>query len=45
VGDASALARPIQSNFVFGSMQVIAQCPFVKAYIGKHPDYPDLLNA
>jgi predicted GNAT family acetyltransferase len=24
---------------------VIAQCPFVKAYIDKHPDYADLLKA
>jgi predicted GNAT family acetyltransferase len=25
-------------------LKVIAQCPFVKAYIEKHPDYADLLN-
>jgi predicted GNAT family acetyltransferase len=24
---------------------VIAQCPFVKACIDKHPDYADLLQA
>jgi predicted GNAT family acetyltransferase len=24
-------------------LKVIAQCPFVKAYIDKHPDYADLL--
>ena len=28
-----------------GRLKVIAQCPFVKAYIEKHPDYADLLNA
>jgi uncharacterized protein len=26
-------------------LKVIAQCPFVKAYIEKHPDYDDLLKA
>jgi predicted GNAT family acetyltransferase len=26
-------------------LKVIAQCPFVKAYIEKHPDYADLLKA
>jgi predicted GNAT family acetyltransferase len=25
-------------------LKVIAQCPFVKAYIDKHPDYSDLLK-
>ncbi len=25
--------------------RVVAQCPFVKAYIGKHSDYQDLLAA
>ena len=25
-------------------LKVIARCPFVKAYIEKHPDYADLLN-
>ena len=27
-----------------GGMQVIAECPFVKAWIGKHPEYKDLLK-
>jgi predicted GNAT family acetyltransferase len=26
-------------------MQVIADCPFVKAWIGKHPEYKDLLKS
>jgi predicted GNAT family acetyltransferase len=26
-------------------LKVIAQCPFVKAYIGKHAEYADLLKA
>lgn len=25
-------------------LKVIAQCPFVKGWIGKHPDYADLLQ-
>jgi predicted GNAT family acetyltransferase len=25
--------------------KVIADCPFVKAWIGKHPEYKDLLQA
>ena len=25
-------------------LKVVAQCPFVKAYIDKHPDYADLLK-
>jgi uncharacterized protein len=25
-------------------LKVIAQCPFVKSYIDKHPDYADLLK-
>ena len=25
-------------------LKVIAQCPFVKAYIDKHPDYADLVK-
>ncbi len=26
-------------------LKVIAQCPFVKGWIGKHPDYADLLKS
>ena len=26
-------------------LKVIAECPFVKAYIEKHPEYADLLKA
>jgi predicted GNAT family acetyltransferase len=26
-------------------LKVIAQCPFVKGYIDKHPEYADLLKA
>lgn len=27
------------------NLKVVAQCPFVKAWIGKHPAYADLLEA
>ena len=26
-------------------LKVVAQCPFVKGWIGKHPEYADLLQA
>jgi hypothetical protein len=26
-----------------GSRKVVATCPFIKGWIGKHPDYEDLL--
>ena len=26
-------------------LRVVPQCPFVKAWIGKHPEYKDLLKA
>jgi hypothetical protein len=26
-------------------LKVVAQCPFVKAYIDKHPEYADLLKS
>jgi len=26
-------------------LKVIAECPFVKAYIEKHPEYADLLKS
>jgi hypothetical protein len=28
-----------------GGVKVIADCPFVKAWIGKHPEYKDLLKS
>jgi uncharacterized protein len=27
------------------ALKVIPQCPFVKAWIGKHPEYKDMLKA
>jgi uncharacterized protein len=45
--------RGIGSKLVQGALdqvrdsgwRVIAECPFVKAWIGKHPEYKDLLSA
>jgi predicted GNAT family acetyltransferase len=45
--------RGIGSFLVQGALQkvraeglrVVPQCPFVKAWIGKHPEYKDLLKA
>ena len=37
--------RGIGSILVQGALdQVIAECPFVKAWIGKHTEYKDLLQ-
>lgn len=45
-GVGSALARfaldAVRSD---GTRQVVPQCPFMKAWIGKHPDYQDLVHA
>lgn len=51
VPDALA-GRGVGSKLVKGALdqvrgrglKVVAQCPFVKAYIEKHPDYTDLLK-
>ena len=45
--------RGIGSSLVQGALEkvraeglkVVPQCPFVKAWIGKHPEYKDLLKA
>ena len=45
--------RGVGSKLVQGALEqarerglkVVAQCPFVKAWIGKHADYKDLLNS
>jgi len=44
-GIGSRLIRGALDQVRAGGLKVIAQCPFVKAYIEKHPDYADLLNA
>jgi predicted GNAT family acetyltransferase len=43
-GIGSKLIRGALDRVRADGLKVIAQCPFVKAYIEKHPDYTDLLK-
>ncbi len=42
-GIGSKLIKGALDQVRNAGLKVIAQCPFVKAYIDKHPDYQDLL--
>lgn len=42
-GIGSQLARGALDMVRAQGLKVVAQCPFVAAYIGKHPAYGDLL--
>ncbi len=44
-GVGSKLIRGALDQVRSACLKVIAQCPFVKAFIEKHPDYADLLKA
>ena len=44
-GIGSQLIKGALDQVRADGLKVIAQCPFVKAYIDKHPDYADLLKA
>jgi predicted GNAT family acetyltransferase len=44
-GIASTLIRGALDQVRADGLKVIAQCPFVKAFIEKHADYQDLLKA
>jgi predicted GNAT family acetyltransferase len=44
-GVGSMLIRGALDQVRGAGMKVIAECPFVKAWIGKHPEYKDLLTA
>jgi predicted GNAT family acetyltransferase len=44
-GVGSALARGALDDVRARGEQAIAECPFIKAYIEKHPEYQDLLAA
>jgi predicted GNAT family acetyltransferase len=44
-GVGSKLIKGALDQVRAAGLKVIAQCPFVKAYIGKHPEYADLLKA
>jgi uncharacterized protein len=44
-GIGSQLVKGALDQVRADGLKVIAQCPFVKAWIDKHPDYADLLKA
>ena len=44
-GVGSALARGALDLVRARGLKVVAQCPFIAGYIGKHPEYQDLLKA
>jgi hypothetical protein len=43
-GIGSTLIKGALDQVRSAGLQVVAQCPFVKAYIDKHPNYADLLK-
>jgi len=43
-GVGSKLVQAALDRVRSEGMKVIAECPFVKAWIGKHPEYKDLLK-
>jgi uncharacterized protein len=44
-GIGSILVQGALDQVRAAGWKVIAECPFVKAWIGKHPEYQDLLKA
>jgi len=44
-GVGSTLVQGALDQVRAGGVKVIADCPFVKAWIGKHPEYKDLLKS
>jgi len=44
-GVGSRLVKGALDQVRTDGLKVIAQCPFVKAWIGKHPEYADLLKS
>ncbi len=43
-GVGSKLVKGALDQVRANGLNVVAQCPFVKGYIGKHPEYADLLK-
>lgn len=43
-GVGSALARGVLDDLREQGAKLIVKCPFISAYIAKHPDYQDLLD-
>ena len=44
-GAGSRLVKGALDQVRADGLKVIPQCPFVKAYIDKHPEYADLLKS
>ncbi len=44
-GVGSSLVRGALDQVRTEGLQVVAQCPFVNAWIGKHPAYADVLQS
>jgi predicted GNAT family acetyltransferase len=44
-GIGSILVQGALDQVRAAGWKVVAECPFVKAWIGKHPEYKDLLKA
>jgi predicted GNAT family acetyltransferase len=44
-GHGSTLVRAALDDVRGRGLSVVPLCPFVKAYIGKHPEYADLLKS
>lgn len=44
-GIGSKLVKGALDQVRADGLKVVAQCPFVKGWIDKHPDYADLLKA
>lgn len=43
-GIGSRLVKGALDQVRASGLKVVPQCPFVKGYIGKHPEYADLLK-
>jgi uncharacterized protein len=43
-GIGSALARGALELVRAQGLKVVAKCPFISAYLGKHPEFNDLLS-
>lgn len=43
-GVGSRLARAVLEDMRARGLKVVASCPFVAAYMGKHPEFNDLLR-
>jgi predicted GNAT family acetyltransferase len=43
-GVGSELVREVLKDIRARGLKVVARCPFVAAYMGKHPEFNDLLH-